>query len=54
MSDASKFDYVSSVTFAALRDAVILTDKKPEGYQDCDNILEIKVDKEEFFEYSVI
>ena len=54
LSDASKFDYVSSVTFAALRDAVILTDKKPEGYQDCDNILEIKVDKEEFFEYSVI
>lgn len=54
LSDVSKFDHVSSVTFAALHDAVILTDQRPEGYQDCDNILEIKVDKEEFFEYSVI
>ena len=42
LSDASKFDHVSSVTFAALRDAVILTNRKPEGYQDCGNIIEIK------------
>ena len=42
LSDASKFDHVSSVTFAALHDAVILTDRRPEGYQDCDNIIEIK------------
>lgn len=45
LSDVSKFDHVSSVTFAALKDAVILTDQKPEGYQDCDNIIKIRVDK---------
>lgn len=42
LSDVSKFDHVSSVTFAALHDAVLLTDRKPEGYQDCDNIIEVK------------
>lgn len=33
LADSSKFGSISAVTFAALEDAVILTDEIPEGYQ---------------------
>ena len=38
LGDYSKFDNISSVTFGEFEDAVILTDRKPESYGDCDNI----------------
>lgn len=38
LGDYSKFDNISSVTFGEFEDAVILTDRKPESYEDCDNI----------------
>lgn len=38
VSDHSKFNMVSSVTFASLMGVVILTDDKPEEYRDMQNI----------------
>ena len=39
LCDSSKFDNVSSVTFASFDDAVILTEKCPERYRECKNII---------------
>ncbi len=39
LGDAGKFDHISSVTFGVLEDAVILTDRRPERYEDCENIV---------------
>ena len=41
LCDHSKFGEVSSVTFAPLTGAKIITDKIAEGYQDCGNIMVI-------------
>lgn len=40
LSDYSKFNRVSSVSFAKMEDAVIVTDQIVKGYQDFDNIIE--------------
>lgn len=39
LADYSKFGAVSSVTFAPFREAVILTDRRIEDYEDCRNVL---------------
>ncbi len=39
LADASKFDCVSSVTFAGFSGAKIITEELREGYQDCENII---------------
>ena len=39
LCDSSKFDKVSSVTFASFDDAVILTEICPERYRECKNII---------------
>lgn len=38
LCDHSKFDQVSSVTFASFFSTTFLTDQKPAGYEDCPNI----------------
>lgn len=40
LCDSTKFDNVSSVTFGRMEDSVILTEKCPERYRDCENIVE--------------
>lgn len=40
LCDATKFDNVSSVTFGNMEDSIILTEKCPERYQDCENVQE--------------
>lgn len=47
LADASKFDSVSPVKFAGFEDALIITDKIPEGYQGCDNIILVNKDGKE-------
>ena len=42
LADASKFGAVSSVTFAPFHRAEILTDRTPEGYEDCWNVTVVK------------
>ena len=42
VSDHSKFNVVSSVTFASLSSAAILTDEKPDEYMDMQNIIMCK------------
>lgn len=39
VADSSKFDSVSPVRFAKFEDAVIITEKLAEGYEDCENIV---------------
>ena len=39
LCDSTKFDNVSSVTFGSMEDSVILTEKCPERYRDCENIV---------------
>lgn len=39
LADASKFDRVSSVTFAGFGTAKIITEELRDGYQECENIL---------------
>lgn len=39
LADASKFDCISSVTFAGFSAAKVITDTVRDGYQDCENIL---------------
>lgn len=41
LADRSKFNQVSSVTFADFADAEILTDEIPEGYRECDNVMAV-------------
>ena len=40
LCDSTKFDNVSSVTFGSMEDSVILTEKCPERYRVCENIVE--------------
>ena len=42
LADCSKFNQVSSVTFADFSDAQILSNEIPEGYRDCDNVTAVK------------
>ena len=42
LCDSSKFDKVSSVTFGSMEDSVILTEKCPERYKNCRNIVVCK------------
>lgn len=39
LADSSKFDRVSSVTFAGFGAAKIITEELRDGYQECENIL---------------
>ena len=39
LCDGSKFDHISSVTFAAFGGATFLTDRGIAGYEDCENII---------------
>lgn len=39
LCDNSKFDNISSVTFAPFGGTVFLTEKKPDGYEECKNII---------------
>lgn len=39
LSDYSKFDQVSSVTFGSFYGKIILTDRMCAGYEDCENII---------------
>lgn len=39
LCDSTKFDSVSSVTFGKMEDVTILTEKCPERYKDCKNII---------------
>ena len=39
LCDGSKFDQISSITFAAFRGTTILTDRGITGYEDCGNIV---------------
>lgn len=41
LGDHSKFGEIRSVTFAPFSLANIVTDKKPEGYEECQNITEV-------------
>lgn len=41
LCDYSKFGKISSVTFAASYIPVILTDRQPEGWEDCENLIVI-------------
>lgn len=38
LADSSKFHQISSVTFGAFQEAVILTERLPEEYADCSNV----------------
>lgn len=38
LCDGSKFDHVSSVTFASFSETEFLTDRIPAGYEDCENV----------------
>ena len=42
LCDSSKFDNISSVTFADFYRSTIITDKIPSGYEDCANIIEVQ------------
>lgn len=39
LSDYAKFGYVSSVTFGAFQGASIITDRRPQGFDECTNII---------------
>lgn len=41
LCDASKFDNVSSVTFAPFPETEFLTDRIPAGYEDCGNVMKV-------------
>ena len=42
LCDSSKFDNISSVTFADFYRSTVITDKIPVGYEDCANIIEVQ------------
>lgn len=48
--DHSKFGIVSSVTFASITDASILTDKIPEEYRDMQNVIQCSDENGDVFE----
>lgn len=41
VSDASKFDKISSVTFSKFTKATVLTDRIPEGYEGLENVIKV-------------
>ena len=41
LCDSSKFDNISSVTFADFYRSTVITDKIPAGYEDCSNLVEV-------------
>lgn len=41
LADYSKFNYVSSVTFANMNDAMIITDQIVKGYKDFDQMIAV-------------
>ena len=42
LADSSKFDIISSVTFAPFDRPVIITDREIEGYKDCKHVIVVK------------
>ena len=40
--DQSKFDKISPVTFQQFDRATIITERKPEGYMECENIIVVR------------
>lgn len=42
LCDSSKFDEISSITFAAFGEVTFLTDRKIMGYEDCGNIVVVE------------
>lgn len=42
LSDSTKFDKVSSVTFASFYESVFITECRKNGYEDCDNIVVVE------------
>jgi len=42
LCDSSKFDQISSVTFAGFRGTKVITEKVPKGYEDCENVIEVE------------
>lgn len=42
LCDSSKFDNISSVTFADFYRSTIIADRIPSGYEDCANIIEVQ------------
>ena len=40
--DQSKFDKISPVTFQQFGRATIITERKPEGYMECENIIAVR------------
>lgn len=41
LADSSKFNQISSVTFADFDRASVLTERVPEGYQECENVIAV-------------
>lgn len=42
LADQSKFDKISPVTFQQFGRATIITESKPEGYMECENIIVVQ------------
>ena len=42
LADQSKFDKISPVTFQQFGRAIIITESKPEGYMECENIIVVR------------
>ena len=42
LADQSKFDKISPVTFQQFGRATIITESKPEGYMECENIIAVR------------
>lgn len=42
LCDSSKFQHISPVTFAPFDGTVILTDRVPEGYEECENVVVVE------------
>lgn len=42
LCDSSKFQQISPVTFAPFEESVFLTEKIPEGYEGCDNVIVVE------------
>ena len=47
LADSSKFDSISPVKFAEFEDALIITEKKVRGYEECPNIILTESDGKE-------
>ena len=42
LADQSKYDKISPVTFQQFGRAIIITESKPEGYKECENIIVVR------------